>query len=656
MPSTYTVNLGIEKPATGEQSGTWGDTTNINFDILDQAINGVLSLTLSSAGTSGSPNSLSIDDGATSDGRNKWIEFVDGGDLGANAYVQLVPNDAEKIVFFRNSLSGSRSVFVFQGTYSASNDFEIPAGYDVVLKFDGGGASATVTDVFTKLRVTELYTPTLGAGTADINDGTVEAVIGGTTPKAGTFTTLTGNTNLTINATTTVDGILDEDNMASDSATKLATQQSIKAYVDSQVGTIDTLSEILANGNTSGANNLIIDNGQALTSNTINETTADTGVTVESVLLKDGDVTLSTGDLTVSSGDLTLSAGDIINTGGSILVGNASSIGVGGAIKEIQNHGTDASSGLATTRFSADSSGTSVVLGKSRSASIGSYSAITSGDAIGFLIFAGDDGTDLNTQVAYIKSGTEGTIATNQIPGTLELWTANSSGTMTQGLVVDSSQNVDIPNGDLDLVTGGLYADGATNYLGQTHIGDTSNTGTLSNQLTISDTNSTASIRIRFQNSEGGFDLGSDNGSINFYGNLGAGNPVLFQIDDSTGDVNVLSGDITVSNRFETKQVTIADDSYSPVTPPRNGGFCIFTFGGDSTTPGNTSSALFYYDVGTSLAGSIQTSISTNVTIANAARTGTDGPNGSMNIGIQSGVIHFENRVGLTKNIQITFL
>ena len=38
MPSTYTVNLGIEKPATGEQSGTWGDTTNVNFDILDQAI------------------------------------------------------------------------------------------------------------------------------------------------------------------------------------------------------------------------------------------------------------------------------------------------------------------------------------------------------------------------------------------------------------------------------------------------------------------------------------------------------------------------------------------------------------------------------------------------------------------------------------------
>ena len=60
-------------------------------------------------------------------------------------------------------------------------------------------------------------------------------------------------------STVTADKILDEDNMASDSATAIATQQSIKAYVDSQVGTVDTLSEILANGNTTGANDIDVD-------------------------------------------------------------------------------------------------------------------------------------------------------------------------------------------------------------------------------------------------------------------------------------------------------------------------------------------------------------------------------------------------------------
>ena len=179
MPSTYTTNLGIEKIGSGEQSGTWDVTTNLNFDIIDQGINGVVSVTLAAAGTSGSPNTIDITDGTLSDGRNKFIEFVDGGDLGATAYVQLTPNDAEKIVFMRNSLSGSRSILVFQGTYNAANDFEIPAGKDVVIRFDGGGAGATVTDVFTSLLVTEFEATNaaatrtnLGLGTAATSDAT----------------------------------------------------------------------------------------------------------------------------------------------------------------------------------------------------------------------------------------------------------------------------------------------------------------------------------------------------------------------------------------------------------------------------------------------------------------------------------------------------
>ena len=156
MTSTYTTNLGIEKITTGDQAGLWGATTNTNFDILDQAVNGIAAVTLASAGSSGSPNTLAITNGSVSDGRNKFIEFSDGGDLGATAYVQLTPNDAEKIVFIRNSLSGSRSVIVFQGTYNASNDFELANGKDAVLKFSGTGAGSTVTQVFVDLVATNV--------------------------------------------------------------------------------------------------------------------------------------------------------------------------------------------------------------------------------------------------------------------------------------------------------------------------------------------------------------------------------------------------------------------------------------------------------------------------------------------------------------------
>ena len=44
------------------------------------------------------------------------------------------------------------------------------------------------------------------------------------------------------------------------------------------------------------------------------------------------------------------------------------------------------------------------------------------------------------------------------------------------------------------------------------------------------------------------------------------------------------------------------------------------------------------------------------MTIAVAARTGTDGTDGKLNIGIQADSIHIENRVGSTKNFQIVFL
>ncbi len=97
MTSTYTTNLGIEKITTGDQAGTWGNTTNTNFDIIDQAVNGIGSSTLTSSHTSsGGALAIAITDGAVSAGRDAFIEFSDGGDIGGTGYVQLTPNNAER--------------------------------------------------------------------------------------------------------------------------------------------------------------------------------------------------------------------------------------------------------------------------------------------------------------------------------------------------------------------------------------------------------------------------------------------------------------------------------------------------------------------------------------------------------------------------------
>lgn len=255
MPSTYTVNLGIEKIATGEQAGTWGATTNTNFDMLDQAVNGIAQVELASAGTSGSPNTLDITNGSVSDGRNKFIEFTDASDLGATAYIQLTPNDAEKIVFVRNSLSGSQSLILFQGTYNASNDFELANGKDAVLKFSGGGASATVTQVFADLVADNITAPLTGNVTGnvtgnltgnvtgnltgnvtgdvagalvgdvtstgsssfssiDVNGGTIDSTaIGGTSASTATFTDVTSTGTLTASSVDINGGDIDGTNI-----------------------------------------------------------------------------------------------------------------------------------------------------------------------------------------------------------------------------------------------------------------------------------------------------------------------------------------------------------------------------------------------------------------------------------------------------------
>jgi len=253
MPSTYTLNNGIELIGTGEQSGTWGDTTNLNLELLDTALDGQVTVTLSSTGTSGSPNVLPISDGTSSNGRNRMVIFNDGSDIGGTVYVQLTPNDAEKIIYVRNSLSGSRSILLFQGTYNASNDYEVPAGTTAVVFFDGAGSGAVAANVFNNAHFDALNvvgSVTVGGGvtvTGTVDAGTVE------------FDNLSGT------GAVSVTNILDEDNMASNSATALSTQQSIKAYVDSQVGTVDTLAEILANGNTTGGTDIAVSTGDDIT-------------------------------------------------------------------------------------------------------------------------------------------------------------------------------------------------------------------------------------------------------------------------------------------------------------------------------------------------------------------------------------------------------
>jgi len=102
------------------------------------------------------------------------------------------------------------------------------------------GNAITSTDTDGNIALTPNGTGEVDISKVDIDSGAIDGtIVGGSSAAAGTFTNLTANTNLTLASGATVTAILDEDNMSTDSATALATQQSIKAYVDSTVGDSD---------------------------------------------------------------------------------------------------------------------------------------------------------------------------------------------------------------------------------------------------------------------------------------------------------------------------------------------------------------------------------------------------------------------------------
>ena len=168
MASSYTANNGIEKIGTGEQAGTWGATTNTNFDILDRAINGVGAITLS-----GTTHTLTTTDGALSDGHFKVLVF--GGTLSSTNTVTISPNDQDKLYFVFNNTSGSQSIIIKQGSGATVT---VANGKTAIVYADGAGSGAAVAQIETgSSAFTEDVTMKTGDGallTLQTSDTTVE--------------------------------------------------------------------------------------------------------------------------------------------------------------------------------------------------------------------------------------------------------------------------------------------------------------------------------------------------------------------------------------------------------------------------------------------------------------------------------------------------
>ena len=188
MASTYVNDLRLEEMATGDQSGTWGDTTNTNLELIAEAF---------SYGTQASFGSdadatTTIADGASDPARSLYLKVTSGASLTATRTLTIAPNTVSKIWIIENATSGSQSINISQG--SGAN-VTIPNGDVKVIYTDGAGSGAAVVDAFTDLNTSGTLTATNLAGTLTTAAQT-------NITSVGTLSSLTVSGDLTVDTST----------------------------------------------------------------------------------------------------------------------------------------------------------------------------------------------------------------------------------------------------------------------------------------------------------------------------------------------------------------------------------------------------------------------------------------------------------------------
>jgi hypothetical protein len=158
MASTYVNDLRLEEMATGDQSGTWGDTTNVNLELIAEAF----SYGTEASFSSDADATTTIADGASDPARSLYLKVTSGASLTATRTLTIAPNTVSKIWIIENATSGSQSINISQG--SGAN-VTIPNGDVKVIYTDGAGAGAAVVDAFTNLTSSGTITATNLAGT-----------------------------------------------------------------------------------------------------------------------------------------------------------------------------------------------------------------------------------------------------------------------------------------------------------------------------------------------------------------------------------------------------------------------------------------------------------------------------------------------------------
>ena len=265
--ATYVNDLRLKEIATGDESGTWGTSTNTNLELIAEAFSfGTEAIT-----TNADTHTTTIADGSTDPGRSIYLKYT--GTLDSACTITIGPNTVSKLWFIENGTSGSQNIIISQG--SGAN-VTIPAGDVKAVYSDGAGSGAAIVDAFASLNVVDLKVEddlTLSSDSAVITFGA----------DGDTTLTHTDGTGLTLNSTNKLCFNDSSQFIQGSSATVLSLGATDE--IDLTATAIDV-------------------NGNADISGTLGVTgavTADAGVSIDNITIDGTEIDLSSGDLTLDA-------------------------------------------------------------------------------------------------------------------------------------------------------------------------------------------------------------------------------------------------------------------------------------------------------------------------------------------------------------------
>ena len=256
--ATYVNDLRLKEIATGDESGTWGTSTNTNLELIAEAFSfGTEAIT-----TNADTHTTTIADGSTDPGRSIYLKYT--GTLDSACTITIGPNTVSKLWFIENGTSGSQNIIISQGSGAS---ITIPPGDTKAIYSDGAGSGAAMVDAFASLSVVDLKVQ-------DDLTVTDDMTVGGTLGVTGVLTA----TSLDISGDIDVDGTTNLDVVDIDGAVDMAsTLQVDGAITGSSTIVGSTINGVGISSNiTNFANSILISNDAG--TGTLDAATKNTGL------------------------------------------------------------------------------------------------------------------------------------------------------------------------------------------------------------------------------------------------------------------------------------------------------------------------------------------------------------------------------------------